>query len=100
MEEKKTSTAKRIVCLVLAVAVLGLAIAFSYFLIKGFSNNAAPTATPDNSEFVSPEVEVPAEKTPNELLVDTAFVLIDVILVVVIVYVLVRKPKTPKTPQK
>lgn len=97
MEEKKTSTAKRIICLVLAVIVLGLGVAFSYFLINGFNpKSAEPAATPDNHEFVSPSVEVPTEKTPNENLVDTAFILIDVILVVGIVYVLVRKPKTPR----
>ena len=98
MEEKQTSMKKRIVCLILAVAVLALAVAATFFFINGFTGKkASPEATPDNSAYVDPSVEVPNEKTPNEFWVDAAFITVDVILVVFIVYVLVRKPKSRKS---
>ena len=92
LDDKKKTLIKRILAGVMAVIVLGLGIGFSYYLTTGFSKSATPVATPDNSQYVDSSVEIPdAGQEPNEILVNTAFVLIEIILIVLIIYVLVRK---------
>lgn len=92
LDDKKKTLAKRILAGVLALVVLGLGICVSYHLTKGYGEAATPTSTPDNSQFVDPSVEYPDDsKTPNEMMVNTAFILIEAILIALIVYVLLRK---------
>ena len=91
-DEKKKTLAKRILAGIMALVVLGLGIGFSYYLTTGYGEGATPTSTPDNSQYVDSSVEIPEEsETPNEILVNTAFILIEAVLIVFIVYVLIRK---------
>ena len=92
LDEKKKTLAKRILAGVMALIVLGLRIGFSYYLTTGYGEGAIPTSTPDNSQYVDSSIDLPDEsKTPNETMVNTAFIIIEAILIVFIVYVLVRK---------
>ena len=92
LDDKKRTVIKRVLAGVLALVVLGLGIAFSYYLTTGYGKGATPTSTPDNSQYVDSFVELPDEsETPNETMVNTAFIIIEVILVVFIIYVLIRK---------
>ena len=92
LDDNKKTLIKRILAGIMAVIVLGLGIGFSYYLTTGFSKDASPAATPDNSQYVDSSVEVlDANEGPNEILVNTAFILIEIILIVLIIYVLVRK---------
>lgn len=92
LDEKKKTLIKRVLAGLMALVVLGLGIGFSYYLTTGYGEAATPVSTPDNSQYVDPSVEMPDEsETPNEVMVNTAFILIEIILIVLIVYVLIRK---------
>ena len=92
LEDKTRTIIKRILAGLLAVIVLGLGIGISYNLTKGYGEASIPEYTPDHTEYVPADVEVPNEAdTPNEALVNGALILIEVIMVVFIIYVLVRK---------
>lgn len=92
MKDSTKTTIKRVLAGLLALIVLVVGIIFSYCLMNGYGKAAVPSSTPDNSQYVDDTVALPDEaKTPSETIVTSAFILLEILLIAVIVYVLVRK---------
>ncbi|MBE7056640.1 MAG: hypothetical protein E7388_04280 [Ruminococcaceae bacterium] len=92
IDESRIKLIKRILAGILALVVLVCGIAFSYYLTKGYGEAAVPKATPDNSTYVDSSVELPDEsKTPSEFVVVAAFISVEIAVVAVIIYVIIRK---------
>ena len=92
MKDSTKTNIKRVLAGLLALLVLAAGLLFSYCLMRGYGKDAVPTSTPDNSQYLADSVVLPDEaETPNDPLVNGAFILLELLLVVIIVYVLVRK---------